>query len=697
MMQGYLQLWAHAASNSPVCSGADIKLMADNMMRAVYKWTGPNGFTSTEISPIIPNADESKIGTYIVKVARDGQVLYDSVNVKVLKRIFLGIKGDSILCTGSSSKLEAVASEPNCKFLWSTGELTKEITIKSGGKYWVHVVDANGCENSDTIIVIEHSKPLPDILGPNSVCVNSEENYYIPNFINSLSNWQIFGGTLLSGDGSDNIKVKWGSKGTGIIYITQIDTLSGCIGTDSLVIKIDNILNPVIEPTNIKLCSGENVSVSAPEGYSEYKWNNGSTSREIIIAKAGEYYVWVKDKGGCEGYSDTIHVKEVPKPIPVITGDSLFCPGMTSILLVPNDYLSYLWNTGDTTNSISITNPSIYSVTITDTNGCTGIASFEVKLYDIKLTGLNDLDFGSRQAGGSYPLNLTLKNESNAQIQIKSVTTKNPSNIFNITTNPSLQTPLDVGSSIDVRVTFKPDMNQSYSDSLFIVLESPCPDTLSSYLSGTSKALTTIFIPDLTAIVGTPDFCIPLMAKKDPNMQIIENLSYTAEIRYDATALVPNDNFPIVSGDRVISLFGNNIKFINNEIELGNFCGDVVLANKDITPLSITQFKWDNPNIETITQNGSLTIQGLCQRSIARIQIFNPVEFTIKQTIVSNELEISTKNTTNEDILTIYSIIGIEMESYVCTEEMNIDISGLASGVYFVRIGDRVGKFLKVN
>jgi hypothetical protein len=369
---------------------------------------------------------------------------------------------------------------------------------------------------------------------------------------------------------------------------------------------------------------------------------------------------------------------------------------MTSILLVPNDYLSYLWNTGDTTNSISITNPSIYSVTITDTNGCTGIASFEVKLYDIKLTGLNDLDFGSRQAGGSYPLNLTLKNESNAQIQIKSVTTKNPSNIFNITTNPSLQTPLDVGSSIDVRVTFKPDMNQSYSDSLFIVLESPCPDTLSSYLSGTSKALTTIFIPDLTAIVGTPDFCIPLMAKKDPNMQIIENLSYTAEIRYDATALVPNDNFPIVSGDRVISLFGNNIKFINNEIELGNFCGDVVLANKDITPLSITQFKWDNPNIETITQNGSLTIQGLCQRSIARIQIFNPVEFTIKQTIVSNELEISTKNTTNEDILTIYSIIGIEMESYVCSGQMDIDISGLASGVYFVRIGDRVGKFVKM-
>jgi hypothetical protein len=143
-------------------------------------------------------------------------------------------------------------------------------------------------------------------------------------------------------------------------------------------------------------------------------------------------------------------------------------------------------------------------------------------------------------------------------------------------------------------------------------------------------------------------------------------------------------------------LSGNNIKFINNEIELGNFCGDVVLANKDVTPLRITQFKWNNANIDTILQNGSLTIMGLCQRSIARIQIFNPVEFSIKQTIASNELEISTKNTTNEDILTIYSIIGIEMGNYICTKEMNIDVSGLSSGLYFVRIGDKVEKFVKL-
>jgi hypothetical protein len=43
----------------------------------------------------------------------------------------------------------------------------------------------------------------------------------------------------------------------------------------------------------------------------------------------------------------------------------------------------------------------------------------------------------------------------------------------------------------------------------------------------------------------------------------------------------------------------------------------------------------------------------------------------------------------------MYSIIGIEMGSYICTEQMNIDISGLASGVYFIRIGDKVGKFVK--
>jgi hypothetical protein len=151
----------------------------------------------------------------------------------------------------------------------------------------------------------------------------------------------------------------------------------------------------------------------------------------------------------------------------------------------------------------------------------------------------------------------------------------------------------------------------------------------------------------------------------------------------------------IASGKRTIELTGDNIQLTENPTKIGEICGQIFIGDRDITPIEIINFEWSDKDIINKTTNGSIKVSGICQPNIARIQLINPVEFTIKQSIVSNELVISTKNTTNEDILTIYSIIGIEMGSYFCSEQMSIDLSGLASGVYFVRIGDRVGKFVK--
>jgi hypothetical protein len=42
--------------------------------------------------------------------------------------------------------------------------------------------------------------------------------------------------------------------------------------------------------------------------------------------------------------------------------------------------LNYLWSNGATTKTISITAPGLYSVTVTDANGCSGTARTTVGL-----------------------------------------------------------------------------------------------------------------------------------------------------------------------------------------------------------------------------------------------------------------------------------------------------------------------------
>jgi gliding motility-associated-like protein len=43
------------------------------------------------------------------------------------------------------------------------------------------------------------------------------------------------------------------------------------------------------------------------------------------------------------------------------------------------EFESYLWSTGQTTTTIQVTNPGIYTLIATDTNGCTGMGSITVK------------------------------------------------------------------------------------------------------------------------------------------------------------------------------------------------------------------------------------------------------------------------------------------------------------------------------
>lgn len=58
--------------------------------------------------------------------------------------------------------------------------------------------------------------------------------------------------------------------------------------------------------------------------------------------------------------------------------DAFLCEGNPITLSVANTFASYLWNTGDTGNTLTVSGPDTYSVTVTDTNGCTATKTFNV-------------------------------------------------------------------------------------------------------------------------------------------------------------------------------------------------------------------------------------------------------------------------------------------------------------------------------
>ncbi|RZK80025.1 MAG: gliding motility-associated C-terminal domain-containing protein [Pedobacter sp.] len=107
-----------ALSNGPVCIGDRIILDVDGAT-GTYQWTGPNNFSSTDKSPVIPNATFSRSGTYTVTINSLGCVTTSSVNVGIIARPVATVANATLaICEGESAQLNALGGSVYT-YIWS--------------------------------------------------------------------------------------------------------------------------------------------------------------------------------------------------------------------------------------------------------------------------------------------------------------------------------------------------------------------------------------------------------------------------------------------------------------------------------------------------------------------------------------------------------------------------------------------------
>ena len=88
-------------------------------------------------------------------------------------------------------------------------------------------------------------------------------------------------------------------------------------------------------------------------------------------------------------------LKVIPFNPPELDDETLYlCENDTKTLSISNGYSSYLWNSGETTNSISITLPGNYWVKVTNSAGCEKIKNYVVIASSSAIiTGIDVSDF----------------------------------------------------------------------------------------------------------------------------------------------------------------------------------------------------------------------------------------------------------------------------------------------------------------
>ncbi|MGL4598003.1 MAG: gliding motility-associated C-terminal domain-containing protein, partial [Bacteroidia bacterium] len=164
------------------------------------------------------------------------------------------------------------------------------------------------------------------------------------------------------------------------IYWVDVN-LNGCHDTDTIIVQ--QFLPPQIGNDTL-VCEGQNVPLNGGIGQS-WLWSTGAVTQNISVNTSGSY--WVETTNGPCVKRDTIVVTVQQLPIVDVGPDSVLCPNSSYTLNAGNPGASYLWSTGDVTQSILVNTAGTYTVVVT-MNGCPG--SDTVIIQTTSPVGLED-------------------------------------------------------------------------------------------------------------------------------------------------------------------------------------------------------------------------------------------------------------------------------------------------------------------
>ncbi|GAB5553520.1 MAG: hypothetical protein Sapg2KO_31110 [Saprospiraceae bacterium] len=335
-----------------ICEGGTTFLTADAQLD--YLWS--TGDTTESITV-------DMAGTYEVSVTGNNGCTGDG-SFMVGQRInpIPAIVGDTVLCPGEITSLNSVDNFTT--YNWSTGSIQDTTPVDQPGIIMLSVVDSFGCPGENTINVIELIAPVPLITGDTAFCEGDST---------TLSAEAGFV-TYAWPDGSTDLDFTALNGGQITLTVTDVN---GCEGTNAL--TLDERAAPVPQITgDTAFCANESGVIRAPIGFTAYSWSNGQTSRAIEIFDPGIYEVTVVDDVGCTG-SALISADTVSLPQPAILGGDYVCETGTRLLFTES-FVNYNWSTGDTTGATTITAPGIYSLTVTDVNGCRNTTLTSIRL-----------------------------------------------------------------------------------------------------------------------------------------------------------------------------------------------------------------------------------------------------------------------------------------------------------------------------
>lgn len=331
--------------------------------RKSYTWdfgdgAGPITYTSPGSSQRNPVHNYTLTGNYTVLLtvtnSNDISDTYTQTISVTGSGLIVNLGNDTTICTGNSITLDA--GNAGATYLWSTGAVTKTITVNTGGTYSVTVTNG-GCNATDAIdVTVSATPPAVNLGNDTTICTGNSITLNAGNA----------GATYLWSTGATTQSITVNTSGTYSVTVTK----GTCTGTDAINVTVSSTPLTVNLGNDTTICTGNSIVLNAGNTGAGFLWSTGATTQTITVGTTGTYSVTVTN-GGCTA-SDAINVTVSATPPSVNLGnDTTLCLGSSITLDAGNTGATYLWSTGATTKTITVNTSGTYSVNVT--NGtCSG-------------------------------------------------------------------------------------------------------------------------------------------------------------------------------------------------------------------------------------------------------------------------------------------------------------------------------------
>lgn len=351
-----------------------------------YQWEGPNNFSSNA-----ETLNDLYAGTYFVTIIDNNNCssLDDFEITQPTSTISSTMSTPDTICNGFNNGTAAVAAiggTGTLSYQWSFNNVsTASISDLPAGEHYVTITDAQGCSWLDTALVIERPAISIQLSQDGPLCFNGTDGVArIDAIVEGSNTIDVNTYTYNWDNGQTDLNAS--QLVGGQTYTVVVTAPNGCTASESIVIANPNEIGAVVNsvsPVNCNNGSDGEVSVSGAGGTLPYTylWNDALAQDSSVASNlfAGEYIVTITDANGC--FTSVPVSVEAPNAMSVdFNVTDVLCPGdangkITALLNGGTAPYSYEWSSGDRTNEVDSIFAGVYSLTITDDNGCTLVSS----------------------------------------------------------------------------------------------------------------------------------------------------------------------------------------------------------------------------------------------------------------------------------------------------------------------------------